>query len=137
MFGRKKHHEDHDGWLKELFQNGNAGAEFMLPWTVDTYFTTMEALKKLFPPTELKTIVELHKDVTPDIAHLRQFHLIKHILEYPELDSLTAKNSTNPSVLENRCRRLDENQAAVLIVWASSFWLLPNTTETDLEKYVK
>ena len=33
---RRHHHEEQDTWLKDLFQSRRAGAEFMLPWTIDT-----------------------------------------------------------------------------------------------------
>ena len=60
--------DEQERWLKDYFRTKSAGAEFILPWAVDTFFRAITNTKAVFEPAELKTIVEAYKDVkvTPD-----------------------------------------------------------------------
>ena len=54
--------DEQERWLKDYFRTKSAGAEFILPWAVDTFFRAMANIKQMFTAGELKTIVEAHKD---------------------------------------------------------------------------
>ena len=133
---RRHHQEEQDTWLKELFQSRRAGAEFMLPWTIDTYVTTVAALKKSFSPAELKTVIDAHRDVSIDTSHLRVAHLLLQVMDRCDRDGIHTRHGSDPSELEAKCRQLDDIKAAVLILWASAFWRMQSTTEQALEKYI-
>ena len=64
--------DEQERWLKDYFRTKSAGAEFILPWAVDTFFRAMANIKQMFTAGELKTIVEAHKDtrLLPDYIHL-------------------------------------------------------------------
>ena len=133
---RRHRHEEQDTWLKDLFQSRRAGAEFMLPWTIDTYVTTVAALKKSFSPAELKTVIDAHKDVRIDTAHLRAAHLLLQVMDRCDSDGIHSRHGSDPRELEAKCRQLDDGKAAVLILWASAFWRGQSTGEQAMEKYI-
>ena len=54
---------EQEKWLKDYFRTKSAGAEFILPWAVDTFFRAVHTVKEIFSAPELKTIVEAHKDL--------------------------------------------------------------------------
>ena len=132
---RRRYADEQDSWLKDLFQSRTAGAEFMLPWTIDTYFTTMTALKKMFSAAELKAIIEAHRDAVLDTSHLRLAHLLLQVLERDDSADMH-RHGSSPVALENKCRRLDDTQAAVLILWASAFWRGRDCSDQSMEKYI-
>jgi len=133
---RRRHQDEQDNWLNELFRSGRAGAEFMLPWTVDTYVTAVTALKAQFSPGELKTVIEAHRDTSIDTAHLGVTHLLLQVMERCDRDGIHIPYGADPHKLEARCRQLDDTRAAVLILWASAFWSGQTCTAQAMEKYV-
>ena len=133
---RRHHHEEQDTWLKDLFQSRRAGAEFMLPWTIDTYVTTVTALKQIFSAAELKTVIDAHEGVSIDTSHLRVAHLLLQVMDRCDRDGIHERHGSEPRTLESKCRQLDDTKAAVLILWASSFWRGKNTSEQAMEKYI-
>mgnify|MGYP000908055158 CR=1 FL=1 len=54
--------EQQERWLKDYFRTKSAGAEFILPWAVDTFFRAITTIKGTFTGPELKTILEAHRD---------------------------------------------------------------------------
>lgn len=104
-----------DGWISEYFSSRAAGAEFMLPWFMDTCFTALAHIKEVFTEPELKTIVNAHENVLLDTAHLRLAHLLLQVSE-------RCGHGAELSALETKLRQLDDTEAAVLILWAASFW---------------
>ena len=125
-----------DAWISDYFSSRTAGAEFMLPWFMDTYFITMTRLKDIFTLPELKTIIETHKNMIIDTAHLRLAHLLLQVTEHCDRNSLNERYGADLTILENKFRQLDDTQAAVLILWASSFWRSQTCTEEAMERYV-
>ena len=128
--------DEQDVWLREHFRSHTAGAEFMLPWTIDTWFGTVSALKSLFTPAELKTIIDAHKNVVIDTSHLRLTHLLLHVMEQSDRKELYKKHGSSPRNLETKFRQLDDAQASVLILWASAFWRGQTCPPQALEKYI-
>ncbi|MBR5883401.1 MAG: hypothetical protein IKY97_08035 [Mailhella sp.] len=133
---RRHHTEEQDTWLKELFQSRRAGTEFMLPWVIDTYVTTVTALKQTFSAAELKTVIDAHEGVSIDTSHLRVAHLLLQVMDRCDRDGIHERHGSEPRTLESKCRQLDDTKAAVLILWASSFWRGKNTSEQAMEKYI-
>ena len=54
--------EQQERWLKDYFRTKSAGAEFILPWAVDTFFRAITTIKGTFTGPELKTIIAAHRD---------------------------------------------------------------------------
>ena len=62
--------EQQERWLKDYFRTKSAGAEFILPWAVDTFFRAITTIKGTFTGPELKTILEAHRDQRLLPAHI-------------------------------------------------------------------
>jgi len=39
---------EQERWLKDYFRTKSAGAEFILPWAVDTFFRAISSIKSIF-----------------------------------------------------------------------------------------
>ena len=68
--------EQQERWLKDYFRTKSAGAEFILPWAVDTFFRAITTIKGTFTGPELKTILEAHRDQRLLPAHTRLSYLL-------------------------------------------------------------
>ena len=71
--------DEQERWLKDYFRTKSAGAEFILPWAVDTFFRAMANIKQMFTAGELKTIVEAHKDTRLLPDHTRLSYLLLRV----------------------------------------------------------
>lgn len=128
---------EQERWLKDYFRTKSAGAEFILPWAVDTFFRAIMAIKGTFTPAELKTIVEAHKDVKllPDTT--RSSYLLLRVMDACEVNNLHAVHGAGKSTLEAKIKRLDDTEATALMVWASAFWVSRNVTAENLDEYIR
>ena len=135
-FNRSSPSTDHDSWIQEYFRKKNAGAEFLLPWTIDIWFSTVDSLKALFNHAELKTIIDAHKNIAVNTSHLQLSHLLTYVLENSIKKELHPKYGSDPQILENKFRQLDEVQITVLILWSSAFWRTQSCSAQTMEKYL-
>ena len=129
--------EDQERWLRDYFRTKSAGAEFILPWAVDTFFRAIQSLKGAFTPAELKTIVEAHKDVRllPDTT--RGSYLLLRVMDACELSSLHAVHGASKSALEAKIKRLDDTQATALMVWSAAYWVSRSCNAENLDEYIR
>lgn len=127
---------DHERWLKEFFKTKSAGAEFILPWAVDTFFRALNAIKSQFTVPELMTIVEAHKEIKllPDQSRLAYLQL--RVQDACDLDLLHTKHNASKASIEAKLKRLDDTQATALMIWATAFWVSKENQITSLEDYV-
>ena len=128
---------DHERWLKEYFKTKSAGAEFILPWAVDTFFRALNGIKSIFSEAELKTIVEAHKDarLIPDQSKVTYLHL--RVLDACENSMAHNKYGASKTNIEVKLKRLTDTQATALMIWATAFWLSKENEDIDLSEYVK
>ncbi len=128
---------DQERWLKDYFRTKSAGAEFILPWAVDTFFRAIGSIKNTFTPAELKTIIESHKDLKllPDHTRLSYLHL--RVMDACDVGSAHLKHGAAKAALEAKIKRLDDTQATALMVWASAFWVSKNCSVECLDEYIK
>lgn len=128
---------DHERWLKEFFKTKSAGAEFILPWAVDTFFRALNGIKSLFTASELKTIIEAHKDVRllPDQSRLAYLQL--RIQDACDLDLVHTKHGAGKGTLEAKLKKLDDTQAAALMIWATAYWVSKEYVQVSLDDYIK
>ena len=129
--------DDQERWLKDYFRTKSAGAEFILPWAVDTFFRAITNIKHLFSAAELKTIVEAHRDMKLMPDHPRLSYLLLHITDDCDNNSIHLRHGASKSSMETKLKGLDDTQATALIVWASAFWVSRNCSATSLDGYVK
>lgn len=127
---------NHEQWLKEFFKTKSAGAEFILPWAVDTFFRALNSIRSMFSASELKTIVEAHRDVRllPDQSRLAYLQL--RIQDACDLDLVHTKYGASKGSIEAKIKRLDDTQATALMIWATAYWVSKENQETPLEEYV-
>ncbi len=128
---------DQERWLKDYFRTKSAGAEFILPWAVDTFFRAIATIKGTFSPGELKTIVEAHKDLKllPDHTRLSYLHL--RVMDACDVNNVHLKHGAAKAHLETKIKRLDDTQATALMVWASAFWVSKNCSVDSMDDYIK
>lgn len=129
--------DEQERWLKDYFRTKSAGAEFILPWAVDTFFRAITNIKSIFSAAELKTIVEAHKDLKLLPDHTRQTYLHLRVMDACDMGSLHMKHGANKGSLEAKIKRLDDTQATALMVWASAFWVSRNCSTDSLDEYIK
>jgi hypothetical protein len=128
---------EQERWLKDYFRTKSAGAEFILPWAVDTFFRAINSIKNAFSGAELKTIVEAHKDLKLLPDHTRQTYLLLRVMDACEVTGLHEKHGASKSSLEAKVKRLDDTQATALMVWASAFWVSRNCSAENMDEYIK
>lgn len=129
--------DEQERWLKEYFRTKSAGAEFILPWAVDTFFRAITNIKSIFSAAELRTIVEAHKDLKLLPDHTRQTYLHLRVMDACDVTSVHMKHGANKSSLETKIKRLDDTQATALMVWASAFWVSRSCSTASMDEYIK
>ena len=110
--------DNQEKWLKDYFRTKSAGAEFILPWAVDTFFRAIGGIRAIFTEEELKTIVEAHKDIC-------------------DTNGVHKKYGASRSSLETKLKQLDDTQATALMIWAVAFWVSKNCSAESLDEYVR
>lgn len=129
--------DEQERWLKDYFRTKSAGAEFILPWAVDTFFRAIMSLKGVFSPAELKTIVEAHKDVRLQPDTTRGSYLLLRVLDACDVNNLHSVHGASKDTLEAKLKRLDDTQATALMVWSSAFWVSRNCNADTLDEYIR
>lgn len=128
--------EQQERWLKDYFRTKSAGAEFVLPWVVDTFFRAVTNIKNTFSNVELKAIIEAHRDLKLLPAHTRLSYLILRVNDACDMSAIHSRYGVSRSSLEAKLKRLDDTQAAALTVWASAFWVSRNCSADSMDEYI-
>lgn len=128
--------DEQEKWLKEYFRTKSAGAEFILPWAVDTFFRALGAIRSMFTEAELKTIVEAHKDIKLMHDHTRLSYLLLRVMDVCDTNGLHKKHGASRNSLETKLKQLDDTQATALMIWAAAFWVSKNCSAESLDTYV-
>ena len=128
--------DEQEKWLKDYFRTKSAGAEFILPWAVDTFFRALNNIRSMFTTEELKTIVDAHRDskLMPD--HTRLSYLILRVMDVCDNNATHEKFGANRSSLEMKLRGLDDTQATALMIWAAAYWVSRTNSAQSLDEYV-
>lgn len=129
--------DDQERWLKDYFRTKSAGAEFILPWAVDTFFRAITGIKHIFSAAELKTIVEAHKDMKLMPDHTRLSYLLLRVTDACDINGVHLRHGASKSSLESKIKSLDDTQATALMVWASAFWVSRNCSADNMDEYIK
>ncbi len=128
--------DDQEKWLKDYFRTKSAGAEFILPWAVDIFFRAINSVKQSFTPAELKTIVEVHKDLRLSPEQTRLSYLLLRVNDYCDMNAVHEKHGASRASLEAKLKKLDDTQATALMIWSSAFWVSKSCTSEDLDHYI-
>ena len=128
--------EQQERWLKDYFRTKSAGAEFILPWAVDTFFRAITTIKGTFTGPELKTIREAHRDQRLLPAHTRLSYLLLRVADLCEQTDFHSRYGASRTSLEAKLKRLDDTEATALMVWASAFWVSRNCSAANMDDYI-
>jgi hypothetical protein len=128
---------EQEKWLKDYFRTKSAGAEFILPWAVDTFFRAINSIRSNYTPGELKTIVEAHRDIKLLPDHTRLSYLLLRVMDSCDVNMIHARHGASKTSLEAKLKRLDDTQATALMVWAAAFWVSRNCSAESLDEYIK
>lgn len=129
--------DNQEKWLKDYFRTKSAGAEFILPWAVDTFFRAIGGIRAIFTEEELKTIVEAHKDTKLMPDHTRLTYLIVRVMDVCDTNGVHQKYGASRTSLETKLKQLDDTQATALMIWAVAFWVSKNCSAESLDEYVR
>lgn len=129
--------QEQEKWLKDYFRTKSAGAEFILPWAVDTFFRAINGIRSSFTPGELKTIVEAHREIKLLPDHTRLSYLLLRVLDACDVTFIHTKHGASKTSLEAKLKRLDDTQATAIMVWAAAFWVSRNCSAESLDEYIK
>ena len=129
--------DDQERWLKDYFRTKSAGAEFILPWAVDTFFRAITSIKHMFSAAELKTIVEAHKDMKLMPDHTLLSYLLLRVTDACDVNNVHLRHGASKSSLESKLKGLDDTQATALMVWASAFWVSRNCSAENMDEYIR
>lgn len=127
---------EQEKWLKDYFRTKSAGAEFILPWAVDTFFRALSSIRAMFTEAELKTIVASHKDTRLMPDHTRLSYLIVRVMDVCDTNGLHKRHGASRNSLEAKLKQLDDTQATALMIWAAAFWVSRNASSENLDEYV-
>ena len=97
--------EEQERWLKDYFRTKSAGAEFILPWAVDTFFRAITSIKQIFSASELKTIVET-------VSGSNHEHANKTVL-----DGITSENVAAWNASEANAKAYADALVAAMTAW--------------------
>ena len=128
---------DHEQWLKNYFRTKSAGAEFILPWAVDMFFKTLKSVAAEFSVSEMKTILEAHRDAKLLPNQSKQAYFLLRIEEACNERGIHTQNNTSRSTLELKIKRLTDIQATALMIWATAYWTSKVWNGVPVEDYVK
>jgi hypothetical protein len=127
---------EQERWLKDYFRTKSAGAEFILPWAVDTFFRAINIIKHKFNAAELKTIIEAHRGKKLLPEHMRVTYLQLRVNDAYEMNNVHEKFGVNKATIDNKLKTLDDTMATALMVWASAFWVSRQCSAENLEEYI-
>ena len=124
-------------WLKDYFRTKSAGAEFILPWAVDTFFRAITSIKQTFAESELKAIIEAHKDVRLQPENARTSYLLLRISDACEVARVHELFGASKSSLESKIKNLNDTQSTALMIWAAAFWVSKSCSTDDMSEYIR
>lgn len=128
---------DQERLLKDYFRTKSAGAEFILPWALDTFFRAITNIKQIFSASELKTIVEAYRDTKLVPESTRLTYLLLRVSDACDVNAVHMRHGASRSSLESKLKTLDDTQATALMVWASAFWVSRNCSAENMDEYIK
>lgn len=128
---------EQERWLKDYFRTKSAGAEFILPWAVDTFFRAITTIKQTFAESELKAIIEAHKDVRLQPENARTSYLLLRIADACDVARVHERFGASKTSLETKIKNLNDTQSTALMIWAAAFWVSRCCTADDMDEYLK
>lgn len=124
--------------MKALFRTKSAGAEFLLPWTLDALDRCLRDIKGELGMAELKTVVEAYRKIgklTPE--HCRSDYFQLRMREACKEERLHTKHGASWPSLSRKIEGFDDLHSTAAVIWGMAFWQSPSSKEMTLDDYVK
>lgn len=128
---------EQEKWLKDYFRTKSAGAEFILPWVVDTFFRAITSIKHSFSDSELMLIIAAHKNLRIQPDNSNGDYLRLRVEDACSTNQLHTIYGISRETLEAKLRRLNNTDATALMVWAAAFWVSKNCSADNISEYIK
>lgn len=127
---------EQEKWLKDYFRTKSAGAEFILPWVVDTFFRAITTIKYSFSDSELALIISAHKNLRIQPDNSSKEYLRLRIAEACDGKDLHNVYGLSRDALDTKLSKLSNTDATALIVWAAAFWVSKNCSADNISEYI-
>ncbi|OBQ46141.1 hypothetical protein [Halodesulfovibrio spirochaetisodalis] len=128
---------DQEKWLKDYFRTKSAGAEFILPWVVDTFFQAISIIKHTFSDSELALIISAHKNLRIQPENSSKEYLQLRVANACNTKQLHNIYGLSRDTLEAKLTKLTNTDAAALMVWAAAFWVSKNCSADNISEYIR
>lgn len=127
---------EQEKWLKDYFRTKSAGAEFILPWVVDTFFRSITAIKHSFSDNELSLIVAAHKNLRIQPDNSSKDYLYLRVQDACNIKHLHNVYGISRETLQAKICRLNNTDATALMVWAAAFWVSRTCSADNISEYI-
>ncbi|MCT4625779.1 hypothetical protein [Halodesulfovibrio sp.] len=127
---------EQEKWLKDYFRTKSAGAEFILPWVVDTFFRAITTIKHCFSDSELALIISAHKNLRIQPNNSSKDYLRLRIAEACDTKDLHNVYGLSRDALDAKLNKLSNTDATALMVWAAAFWVSKNCSADNISEYI-
>ncbi|MCG8530743.1 MAG: hypothetical protein MI749_08775 [Desulfovibrionales bacterium] len=128
---------EQEKWLKDYFRTKSAGAEFILPWVVDTFFRAITTIKQRFSDNELALIISAHKNLRIQPDNSSRDYLKLRVTDACNTNDLHTIYNLSRETLEAKINKLDNTNATALMVWAAAFWVSKNCSADNISEYIR
>ncbi|MCQ2444771.1 MAG: hypothetical protein MJ061_04690 [Mailhella sp.] len=123
-------------WNEDLPSERMAGAEFVLPWLIDRFSGMLAILHGRFTPAEAWLIVEMHEHVTPGNPLRDDVFTASRVRSAIEHSKCADADGTDPDGFLAKLSAFDEQQLALLRIWASAYWEQAAPEGTGIARYI-
>ena len=128
---------EQEKWLKDYFRTKSAGAEFILPWVVDTFFRAIVGVKQIFSDSELALIISAHKNLRLQPDNSSKDYLRLRVADACNSKKLHDVYGLSRETLEAKLGKLNNTDATALMVWAAAFWVSKNCSADNISEYIR
>lgn len=128
---------EQEKWLKDYFRTKSAGAEFILPWVVDTFFRAITSIKHSFSDSELALIIAAHKNLRIQPDNSSKDYLRLRVEDACNSKQLHDVYGISRETLGAKLYRLNNTDATALMVWAAAFWVSKNCSADNISEYIR
>ena len=129
-------HESPLIWNEELPSSRMAGADFVLPWLIDRFTGTLKLLRENFTRAEACLIVELHEHASSSNPLRQALFTHARIKDAIARSRIEGSADIDPDAMLAKFSTFDEQQLALLRIWAAAYWEDSSIRGMSIARYV-
>ena len=120
--------------IKAPFHMLNTGAEYVLPWVIDSYFSAIGSITARFSTNELHVLLNAKPGFALAESRFNSAAFIREIIASC-LKNLTHKRyGVTLEKIEKKLQQLNERQTFMIAMWIHAFWQA--SPQKDHEQYI-